>query len=173
MASSQSYGGTRTQRSTVLIWAGAVLVLALSLHGLDHVRRGVQPLSPEVVASANVQAVIVIGTFLILVRGHRLAARLAAVVGFGNAVGVVAAHFLPHWSVFSDSFINPASGSGVTAISIATAAFEVLASLVLGCTALVVFEPHASKRDGDASRVARTDCVAARSGLSRRRRVSS
>jgi hypothetical protein len=136
-------GTRRGEPDGLLAWAAVLVGLALAVHGLDHVRRGVHTLTTATVVAANLQAAVVVGTVLIVLMRHRLAPLVATVVGFGNAVGIAVTHFLPRWSVFSDSFIDPRAASGVTAMSSATAAIELALSVALGCVGLAALRRSA------------------------------
>ena len=48
------------------------------------------------------------------------------------AIGFTAAHVLPHWSAFSDPFTGSPVAPNVTALSWATAVFEIGADLAFG-----------------------------------------
>lgn len=83
--------------------AALALTVADVLHALDHTRQG-RTLASEVYV-AGVAGWIALAALLVLVaRGHRLAAPYAAVVGLSVAVGFLAVHVAPHWSVFSDPY---------------------------------------------------------------------
>jgi hypothetical protein len=85
-------------------YAALFLVLALLLHGADHLRRGLGVLTPEVFWAGNLSLLVdaaVVGAILV---GHRTAPLLAIVVNGFTAVSVAAVHLLPHWSAFSDAF---------------------------------------------------------------------
>jgi predicted permease len=84
--------------------AAAVFVAGNLLHTADHLRQGTARLTTEVFAGGTV---ISLGAFLVLylaLRGDPRARVGGIVVGGFAAVGVAAAHLLPHWSAFSDSY---------------------------------------------------------------------
>jgi hypothetical protein len=56
----------------------------------------------------------------------------AIAVGFPSAVGFTAAHVLPHWSSFSDSFTGSRVAPNVTVLSWAAALFEIGADVAFG-----------------------------------------
>jgi hypothetical protein len=64
---------------------------------------------------------------LVLMRHHR-APLAATIVGFAVAAGIVAAHLLPHWSAFSDSFPD----GDPSALSWAAVLSEFLGGLIFG-----------------------------------------
>jgi hypothetical protein len=65
-----------------------------------------------------------------------LAPAAATAVGFASAIGFTAAHVLPHWSTFSDSFTGADVAPGVTAFSWFAALFEIGADLAFGWAGL-------------------------------------
>jgi len=116
--------------------AAVVFAVALLVHGADHLRRGMDVVTPEVFWLGNVQLVLSLVTLVLVFRGHRWAPAFAVGVGFASAAGFSAAHLLPHWSAFSDSFTGAHHASGVTAFSWIAATFEIAAGLGLGITGL-------------------------------------
>jgi hypothetical protein len=111
---------------------GVVFLVALLVHAADHLRRGFDVLTPTVFWAGNFQLVAAVITLVLVFRGHRLAPAAAAIVGLASAVGFTAAHVLPHWSTFSDSFTGSEVASGVTAFSWFAALFEIGADLAFG-----------------------------------------
>src|SRR5437763_14527955 len=90
--------GRRTAGDAALRLAAAAAVATLVLHGLDHLRRGLDVVTGEVLVAANLQALLAIGTAVLIFRRHRWAPAAAVAFGFGNIVGVALAHLVPHWS---------------------------------------------------------------------------
>ena len=126
-----------TRRSEPLRTAGIVFAIALVVHGADHFRRGMDVLTPTVFWAGNVQIALSLVTLVLIFRRHRLAPAFAAVLGFASAIGFTAAHVLPHWSSFSDSFTGAHHAPHVTGFSWFAAAFEIGAGLYLGIAAVV------------------------------------
>src|SRR3954465_2399460 len=120
----------------ILRSTGLVFLVALLVHGADHLRRGVDAVTTHVFWSGNVQFVMAAIALVLVFRHHRLAPALALGVGFASAFGFVAAHLLPHWSAFSDAFTGAHHAPGVTALSWFAATFEIVAGLALGVTGL-------------------------------------
>ncbi len=112
--------------------AAVVFAIALAAHGADHFRRGMDVLTGQVFWLGNVQIVASVITLVLVFRRHRWAPAFAIAVGFASAVGFSAAHLLPHWSAFSDSFTGAHHAPGVTALSWFAACFEIGAGLFLG-----------------------------------------
>jgi hypothetical protein len=102
--------------------------LAIAAHTADHLRRGIDAITPEVFWSgiaATLLAALAIGFAL---AANRYAAPLAAFVGFTHAIGITAVHVLPRWSAFSDPF----PGNDVAPISWVVVSLEIAASLAFG-----------------------------------------
>jgi hypothetical protein len=116
--------------------AAVVFAIALAVHGADHFRRGMDVLTPEVFWLGNLQIVGSLITLVLVFRRHRWAPAFAVAIGFASAIGFSAAHLLPHWGAFSDSFTGGHHAPGVTAFSWFAAMFEIGAGLALGITGL-------------------------------------
>jgi hypothetical protein len=85
-------------------------------------------------------------TILLVFLGSRWAPHVAVVVGFVSAAGFTAAHLLPTWGFFSDSFINAPLAARVTWFSWATAVFEIIADIVFGLVGLAVLRSRATSQ---------------------------
>ncbi len=89
-----------------LIAGNLLLVALLVVHTLDHVLRQDAPV-PAATAFAGlagiVAAVFALGLAL---AAHRLAPAGTAFVGIATAVGFVAIHVFPEWSVFSQPYAD-------------------------------------------------------------------
>jgi len=117
--------------------AAAVFAVALVIHGADHLRRGMDVITPEVLWLGNLQLVLSAVTIVLVFRGHRWAPGFAIAVGFASAIGFTAAHLLPHWSAFSDSFTGGHHAPGVSTYSWFAACTEIAAGLLLGVAGVV------------------------------------
>jgi hypothetical protein len=95
-----------TRRPDSLTVAAAAFVAANVLHTLDHLRQGTGDLATEVLAGGTVLSFLAVLTLALAVRHHPRAALWAAVVGTWSALGVLASHVAPHWSAFSDSYVE-------------------------------------------------------------------
>jgi hypothetical protein len=93
---------------------------------------------PAVMAAGMVQTVLAAATVILVFVGSRWAPHAAVVVGFGSAAGFTAAHLLPAWGFFSDSFINAPPTAGVTWFSWVAAITEIVADIVLAAVAIAV-----------------------------------
>ncbi|MGH3730441.1 MAG: hypothetical protein ACRDTU_17060 [Micromonosporaceae bacterium] len=121
-----------TRQEQFLRNAALVFAVALAVHGADHARRGMDVVSTEIAWAGNIQAGLAVLTVLLVLTRTRGAALAAVITGFASALGFTVAHLLPTWGVFSDSFLTPAAGSGVTVFSWLTAVIEIGADLLLG-----------------------------------------
>jgi hypothetical protein len=102
--------------------------VALLLHGADHLRRGIEGLTPEVFWGGTVLSLVAAAAIVLVLAHHRASALVAMVVGFATALAVAQAHLLPRWSVFSDAF----PGASVDAWSWAAVLAEIAAALAFG-----------------------------------------
>ncbi len=111
--------------------AAFVYAIAFVVHTGDHLRRGTESTTTHVFVLGTAAAVLqVIAIGAVLTR-HRLAPVFAVAVGFPDALGIAAVHFLPDWGVFSDAFPN-AHGTGVTTFSWIAGGAEVVAAFLFG-----------------------------------------
>jgi hypothetical protein len=109
--------------------------LGLALHTLDHVRRGLDAITPQVLWAGNVSTAIGITVVVLVVIGNRYGPLLAAITGIPIALGVAAVHLVPKWSALSDSF-EGAHSSGVTGLSWTVVLIEIAGALALGIVGL-------------------------------------
>src|SRR6476646_10669716 len=80
--------------------------LGLALHTADHLRRGLDVLTPQVIWAGNLSTAIGITVAILVILGHRSGPMLAAFTGVPVALGVAAVHLLPKWSALSDAFVG-------------------------------------------------------------------
>ena len=113
----------RLLRAVALGYAAGFLV-----HSVDHVRRGLDLLTPEVIWAGNASGVFAIVAIVLALVGHRLAPLLSVAHGFSQALGVAAVHLLPRWSAFSDSL----AGGGADALSWVAVLIEIAGALAFG-----------------------------------------
>lgn len=93
----------RALTGTPLGRAALLLTAADVLHALDHLRQG-RDLTSEVYVAGVSGWIALALLFVLIARGHRLAAPYAAAVGVSVAAGFLAVHIAPHWSAFSDPY---------------------------------------------------------------------
>ena len=123
----------RWLRVTAVVFAAAVLV-----HGVDHLRRGVDAVTTVVRDAGAIQFVLGAVAVILVFRGHRWAPAAAVFVGFASAAGFGAAHLLPHWSSFSDPFTGSVIAPHVNGFSWFSALFEIAADVAFGVAGLRV-----------------------------------
>jgi hypothetical protein len=122
----------------LLRYAALVFALALIVHGADHLRRGIDVLTPEVFWAGNLQTVGALVTLVLVFTRSRWAPVAAVVIGFASAFGFTVVHLVPDWGVFSDAFPGAHADADVTALSWAAALFEVGADFAFGLAGLYV-----------------------------------
>lgn len=105
---------------------------AFTLHGIDHLRRGMSSSPPSIMVGGMVQGLFVVAALVLVLRNHPRAPEVASAVGFGSAALFVYAHVLPSsLPGFQDSFTS-GPRINVTWFSWVTAVVETGAGLVLG-----------------------------------------
>lgn len=118
---------------SILRWTTALFVIALFVHGADHMRRGTDVVSTTISTAGTVQLLLALLTAILVFLRSRWAPAAAIIVGFGSAMGFTMAHLLPHWfGAFSDSFINASMASRVNGFSWFAAIFEIAADIAVG-----------------------------------------
>jgi hypothetical protein len=117
----------------LLVMANAVLLAVVLLHSLDHTLqdRGIGALSFEVMLGGFSIAAIAVLSLVVAWRHHGQASLVALVAGPWVAVLVVAGHFVPYWSEFSD----PYADAGLGPVSYAVAAATAAAGIAVGAIA--------------------------------------
>jgi hypothetical protein len=113
--------------------AALLYLVGTTLHTIDHFRRGAGSVNWEVVEIGTTGLVFAAITMTLIFTGHRLAPMAAVAVGFPHGLGIAAVHWLPTWSVLSDSFFAwTASPFSWLAVSL-----EVAGALGVGIAGLV------------------------------------
>jgi hypothetical protein len=124
-------------RRRPLVLANAALAVAVAAHAVDHGLQegGYGRLTTEVFGGGLAMGLFAAVSLLLAVRAHRRAPLVSAAGGAWIAVAVSAAHFLPHWGAFSDSY--PDLGLGVVSYLAAGAVVVAgVAMVATGSTAL-------------------------------------
>jgi hypothetical protein len=116
-----------------------VFVVAVAVHGADHARRGLDVITTQVTWAGSIQFLLAVIALVLVYRRHPWAPLAAIAIGFSSAIGFTAAHLLPHWSSFSDPFTGSRVAPNVTALSWATALFEIGADVAFGWAGVRVF----------------------------------
>ena len=124
-------------RDRLLTYAAALYAVGFVIHTADHLRRGTDVVTTEVLVLGTIASALqIIAIGAVFIR-HPWAPVLAVAVGLPDGIGIAAVHLLPHWSVFSDAFPG-ARGTGVTAFSWVAVLAEVLGALAFGLAGLRV-----------------------------------
>lgn len=126
-----------------LRYAAGLYAAGLALHTADHLRRGIDVITTEVLWLGNLSTAAAIVVIVMVFTRHRLAAAAAVVLGFSVAIGVAAVHLLPHWSTLSDAFPD-AQGTGVTAMSWAVVLIEIVGAFAMGVAGVRQLSPQAA-----------------------------
>jgi hypothetical protein len=95
-------------------------------------------LPSAVMIAGMAQIVLAAVTVALVFFENRWAPHAAAVIGFVSAAGFTAAHLLPTWGFFSDSFINAPPSARVTWFSWVTALCEIAADILFGLVGIAV-----------------------------------
>jgi hypothetical protein len=147
MTDTKSQAGLRFQGDTdvVLRLSAVVFVVALFVHGADHMRRGMEVVSTTITVAGTLQTLLALLTAGLVFRRSRWAPLAAIVVGFASAVGFTVVHLLPNWfGPLSDSFINAPPEARVMGFLWFAAIFEIVAGIAVGVAGLrAVRAPHA------------------------------
>ncbi len=128
-----------TRRSLTV--ATIVFAAAFAVHGIDHLRRGMDASPPAIMVGGMLQGVFVVAAVVLVVGHHRWAPQAAILVGYGSAVLFTYAHMLPTFLPgYQDSFTS-GPRINVTWFSWLTAVGEIGAGLVLGYVGLHARRP--------------------------------
>ena len=123
-----------------LRWIAVVFLVAVTVHGADHVRRGMDVVTTQVMWAGSIQYLLAVIAVVLVYRRHPWAPLAAIAIGFASAIGFSAAHLLPHWSSFSDSFTGSRVAPNVNILSWTTAVFEIGADLAFGWAGVRVLQ---------------------------------
>ena len=127
-----SIGRHRRSPEQQLRVTAVVFLVAVAVHGVDHARRGLDVVTTQVTSAGSIQFLLALIALVLVFRRHPSAPVAAIAIGFTSAIGFAAAHLLPQWSSFSDSFTGSHVAPNVTVLSWATALFEIGADIAFG-----------------------------------------
>lgn len=118
---------------TTLARMNLLLLVALAAHSADHAfNQPTRHLAAAVVVPGLVGAGVTIVSLAFALARSPLAAPLAVALGFGQVIGFVVVHLLPHWGSFSD----PYSQLSLNALSWALVIAPLAAALAVGFAGL-------------------------------------
>ena len=122
--------GAASKSDRALEVTALVLVAAFTVHGIDHLNRGLHFESALILVLGTVQSLLVTLAVVLVITRNRWAAAAAVVVGCLNATGFTVQHLLPDWfGPLSDSFIHAPPARHVTAWSWLFAVLDVVAAI--------------------------------------------
>ena len=127
---------------TLLRYAAVLYLVAWGVHNADHLRRGTDVVTTEVMVLGTVAGIGQLVAIALVLRRHRLAPLVALLVGLQSAVGITAVHLLPEWSAFSDAFPG-ARGTGVNGLSWLAVSLEVASAVLFAAAAGQVMRERA------------------------------
>ncbi len=129
-----------------LLIANAALAALLVLHIADHALR--QPADEQLSLPASLPGLLgtvaVFVSLAVVARRQRWAAQVAGVVGALTALGFVAVHLAPQWSMFSDPYMDRTLDAG----SWAEMLLSLAAGAVLALTAATARRHEPARRRG-------------------------
>ncbi|MGO9929584.1 MAG: hypothetical protein ACLPLP_26680 [Mycobacterium sp.] len=121
-----------------LTLAMIAFVVAFTVHGIDHLRRGMAASPASIMIGGMVQGLFVLVALVLVLRQHPRASQAAILVGFGSAALFTYAHVLPTFLPgYQDSFTS-GPRINVTWFSWLTAVAEIGTGLILGYVGLQV-----------------------------------
>jgi hypothetical protein len=147
MIDAPSRPGVISAGSHLLRYAALAYGVGFLLHTADHLRRGIEAVTPQVLWMGNVASVIAIAAIALAIAGYRVAPAIAAVHGFTQAIGVAAVHLLPAWGAFSDSL--PDGGADV--LSWAAVLAEIVGALAFGVAGATLLRRSVNRRRTETS----------------------
>ena len=137
--------GDRALQVAALFFAVGAVV-----HNYDHFRRGSGAISTELRLVGTAGIVLTVLLIVVALARFPFAPQAAAVGGLVLAIGFTGAHWLPTWSVLSDSFVE---GDAATLSQVASLV-EIAGALALAATGYYAIRARRSTERG--GRLART-----------------
>jgi hypothetical protein len=128
-----------------LQYSALLYALGLALHTADHLRRGTDVVTTQVLWVGNISTLVGIMVAVFVIIGNRHGPLLAAATGIPVALGVAAVHLLPRWSDLSDSFLG-AHNTGVTGLSWTVVLIEIVGAAAMGVAGIAVTRDEAHTR---------------------------
>ena len=130
------HGASKSDRALEV--TSIALVAAFTIHGIDHLNRGLHFESALILVLGTVQSLLVGLAVALVIARNRWAAAAAVVVGCLNATGFTVQHLLPDWfGSLSDSFIDAPPARHVTAWSWLFAVLDVVAAIAFAVAGAV------------------------------------
>jgi hypothetical protein len=126
--------GRENGRWALFRWAAILYASGTLLHTLDHLRRGTDVVTTQVLWAGSISTPIAIVAISLALAGYRYAPVIAVAFGIPHAVGISAVHLLPHWGVLSDSLTT----NGGSPISYVAVLAEIIGALCFAAAGLYV-----------------------------------
>jgi hypothetical protein len=126
-------GGRPAARQVPLRGVAALFTVAVLVHNVDHLRRGVDAVAGDVFVAGTLAIVVEVGVVWLVVAGHRLATLACVATGFSLAAGYLLVHFTPSRGWLSDSLAD----GDVDWFSWVAASGETVAAAALGVVGVV------------------------------------
>jgi hypothetical protein len=126
--------GRENGRWVLFRWAAILYATGTLLHTLDHLRRGTDVVTSQVLWAGSISTPIAVVAIFLALAGYRHAPVVAVAFGFPHAIGIAAVHLLPHWGVLSDSLTSHA-GSPVSYVAVLA---EIIGALCFAAAGLYV-----------------------------------
>ena len=120
-------------RQDALAMAAIGFLAANLLHGVDHIRQHLAGVNAAVGIGGAMLTAAAVAAVIVALREDPRTPFVATVVGFTSAILVAQAHLAPHWSVFSDSYVDDVHVDG---LSWAVVLLEIAAAAILGAVGL-------------------------------------
>jgi hypothetical protein len=117
-----------------LVLAGYLFLIGSAVHFVDHLRRGQGSITDLLYWAGNLGLVVQVVVITLILTRHRAAPLAAAAAGFPLAIGFTAAHWLPTWSSFSDSFVS----NGAAGFSYVASLMEIAGALAVAIAGIAV-----------------------------------
>jgi hypothetical protein len=128
-----------------LLIANAALAVLLAGHVIDHLAR--QPAGEQLGLTASLPGILgtvaVFVSLALVARNAKHAAQFAGLVGLATALGFVAVHLAPHWSMFSDPYEDRYldAGSWIEMLAALACGLWVAAEAIRVCRATAALPP--------------------------------
>lgn len=125
-----------------LVAAGYLFAFGSAIHVVDHLRRGQGSVTEALYWAGNGGLVVQVVVITLIVTRHQVAPLASTAAGFALALGFTAAHWLPRWSVLSDSFVD----NDASVFSYVASLSEIAGALAVGVAGLGVVRSSAPLR---------------------------
>ena len=117
-----------------LVQAGYLFMMGSAIHLIDHLRRGQTSVTEQLYWAGTFALVVQVAVITLVLTRHKVAPLAAAAAGFPLAIAFTAAHWLPHWSSLSDSFVD----NGASAFSYVASIMEIAGGFAVGFAGLSI-----------------------------------